>query len=638
MSVVSSVPSVANMGTAAGSQSDEERRLFCLELVVDKCSEKGTELLFNKYKPKTKKKVDVRGVKDMEDLKNRLKSYLREAQNNQCQLPQESEYAARACAVRFLDYPLLIIDRAKVKTPPTMTSHPLRGFEIAVPFGQGKSCMFHTSTRKLVQLLREHPMHFVYLDLRKKAEPKLVGTASIPVSDSLVLEHKGLHTHAPIYSITGEHLGVLSIYMRLSCHGSTLLRHLVNFRGISSPMPMKGEAEAERERERESSESAGQQHEEATRERVSSQPSSSSPHGRPPTGGHRVRGRVTAERVKDKVVADLSTIQSFESRRTLMYGRFKPPGLFYDPELEESETEGPANITPMPSQSSMRSELEMQEQEQNEAAVVVGVDPLPHSEDSATKMEMGDRRRGKGSSKLKVARGKTPKRKGMQTKPPSSPTGTSQGTGVVTEPIEKNEAGDDKASQVNFALDTHEIIRELALEISNAIKSGTGQLLSQVGIRKEDSFLSTEEKEMPELDLEIVESEKEEAAGLLTDNNVEEELEQLLQDLEQKPIASIIYGDQAQDLQESVKRDVESPAKVVTEEESEKATEKISDEMKDEKLEVEDKSKSTTEEEASQEKVDESERRLILSDPEEPKEDDSKYVTARKFSFVSLLY
>ena len=57
-----------------------------------------------------------------------------------------------------------------------------------------------------------------------------------------------------------------------------------------------------------------------------------------------------------------------------MYGRFKPPGLFYDPELEESETEGPANITPMPSQSSMRSELEMQEQEQNEAAVVVGVD------------------------------------------------------------------------------------------------------------------------------------------------------------------------------------------------------------------------------------------------------------------------
>ena len=95
--------------------------------------------------------------------------------------------------------------------------------------------MFHTSPRKLVRLLRDHPLHFVYLDLRRKAEPKLVGTASLPLSDSLVIEQKGLHTHAPIYTITGESLGVLSVYLRLSCHGSTLLRHLVNFKGISSP-------------------------------------------------------------------------------------------------------------------------------------------------------------------------------------------------------------------------------------------------------------------------------------------------------------------------------------------------------------------------------------------------------------------
>ena len=109
------------------SQSDE-RRLFCLEVVVDKCGEEGTEQLLARHRPKGRKAVDVKGVKDMDDLKRRLKTYLKEAQRNQFPLPKTSEYASRACAVRFLDYPLLIVDRAKVKAPPITSAqeqHPI---------------------------------------------------------------------------------------------------------------------------------------------------------------------------------------------------------------------------------------------------------------------------------------------------------------------------------------------------------------------------------------------------------------------------------------------------------------------------------------------------------------------------------
>ncbi|QDZ24190.1 hypothetical protein HOP50_12g67270 [Chloropicon primus] len=521
--MLTEVSTSESAGLKEAGEGGDERRLFCLEVVVDKCSEKGTEKLYAKHKPKTTTApVNVKGVKDMEDLKNRLTSYLKEAQRSQFQLPQESEYASRACAVRFLDYPLLIIDRAKAKSPPTVSSHPLRGVEVGIPFGQGKSCMFHTSARKLVRLLRDHPLHFVYLDLRRRAEPKLVGTASLPLSDALVLEQKGLHTHTPIYSITGESVGVLSVYLRLSCHGSTLLRHLVNFKGISSPMKServgKGGGKVNKG-------NMVMMEEEVEGEKEYSLPSPSSA---PAVGSKSKTSR--SEKIKSKAVADLSSIRSFQSTKAAMYGSFKPPSLFYDPEMEESDN----------------SDCGGQQQEDvrvHQSRVLASRDSVLRGEDTAEEDETSF------SSSFS---------RDSEEKPSLESRDVRRATDRSAEPERSatTRALRERSIQANMALDTHEIIRELALEISNAIKSGTGSLLSQVGIRKEDSFVSVSEREeppMPELDLKI--EDKDEGTGLLTTSNVEDELEQLLQDLEQKPITSIMYGDQGATLEEEVRKE-----------------------------------------------------------------------------------
>lgn len=505
---------------------EEERKLFCLEVVVDKCSERGTEALYGKYKPKSKGAVDVRGVKDMEDLKRRLKAYLKEAQRDQFELPRESEYASRACAVRFLDYPLLIIDRGKVKASPTVSSHPLRGVEVGIPFGQGKSCMFHTSSRKLVRLLRDNPLHFVYFDLRRKAEPKLVGTASLPLSDSLVIEQKGLHTHAPIYTITGESLGVLSVYLRLSCHGSTLLRHLVNFKGISSS-PEKEAAPRDRDnKENEEEEERGSGGKRSAAFSIA------------PTEAKAPEERAQrAERARTRAVADLSSVSSYEANQRAIYGSFKPPNLFYDPELAQEERPS-ITIRPKPSrESARRSRTSTSEDE-----VAPNAGPDQPSE---------------VSSKIPLAFGSKPRPK---VGPSEAPTPKVE---VAPGGLDNGAGGEEKGIQANIALDTHEIIRELALEISNAIKTGAGSLLSQVGIRKEDSFVSTEAadaRDMPELELDVgmaqAGAKDGEAVSLLTTNNVEDELEQLLKDLEQKPISSTMYGEEGATLREEVEREV----------------------------------------------------------------------------------
>ena len=511
------------------SQSDE-RRLFCLEVVVDKCGEEGTEQLLARHRPKGRKAVDVKGVKDMDDLKRRLKTYLKEAQRNQFPLPKTSEYASRACAVRFLDYPLLIVDRAKVKAPPTVSEHPLRGVEVGVPFGQGKSCMFHTTARKLVSLLRDHPLHIAYLDLRRREEPKLVGTASLPLSDSIVLEQKGLHTHAPIYSITGERVGSIALYVRLSCHGSTLLRHLVNFRGISSPGPrsrvMAGEDGV--------ANAAAEEGEEDAPARVVT------------IGGEEGKSPVVVPRPRPvsgaKGPRDLSSVRSFRQTKAAIYAAPRPPTLFYDPEMEVERPERPRETKVMvPGADGGHVETPSARGRYQNADANEDEDDSSSSSSSPSVREVAEVR----------PTGREPPSGGAPLKARPAAGRELRSSGV----------------QANVTLDTHELIRELALEISNAIRQGANSMISQVGIRREDTFVAAAEAgeaehaaaaAMPELELEVAEPASGE--GLLDTTNVEDELEQLLQDLETKPIASIMYGDPGAALREELAREASAEA------------------------------------------------------------------------------
>ena len=169
-----------------------------------------------------------------------------------------------AVAFRFLDYPTLLVYYAELdvidninKKLDTDCIQPddvlkdldeFRTNDNGYDFHKGKSCLFRQTWDYLKRSLAEIPLYVTLVDCIRKAgggggvsreKPRILGVASLPLlplvgtvegartgpqGDSPVTAHKMFVVK--LFNLMGTQIGVLNVSVKLTCYGTSLLRHV----------------------------------------------------------------------------------------------------------------------------------------------------------------------------------------------------------------------------------------------------------------------------------------------------------------------------------------------------------------------------------------------------------------------------
>ena len=164
-----------------------------------------------------------------------------------------------AVAFRFLDYPTLLVYYTELDVIDSINkkleSKCIRPDDVlknlcelqtnnnGYDFNKGKSCLFRQTWNRLRRLLAQIPLYVTLVDCLRQGgmrkEPGVLGVASLPLLQ-LVENVKGTrtspHDDSPVtvrkattiklFNLMGTQIGVLNLSVKLTCYGSSLLRHV----------------------------------------------------------------------------------------------------------------------------------------------------------------------------------------------------------------------------------------------------------------------------------------------------------------------------------------------------------------------------------------------------------------------------
>ncbi|XP_058651179.1 microtubule-associated protein 10 [Onychostoma macrolepis] len=155
-----------------------------------------------------------------------------------------------AVAVRFLDFPTLLISRSKqedlpsksgyadLSLSPEAVSQPDDGEHLKYSFHKGKSCLFKINLHSLHTHLMNTPLYAMVLDVKDEI-PKLIGSSLISLAKvtekikSDVEKHGignpsayGERLTTPICNLMGRSIGVISLAYKIVSLGAHLIPHI----------------------------------------------------------------------------------------------------------------------------------------------------------------------------------------------------------------------------------------------------------------------------------------------------------------------------------------------------------------------------------------------------------------------------